>query len=793
MPLERLLQVHVAALVAMGALLLGMEQQSTILPLLAVVSALISVFLTDFWRMIRLNTTVANIAGIVAVLVCLSDFFEYGHKQQQLFSVANLLVYLQLVLLFQEKNNRLYGHLLVLSLLQVVVASALGLELRFGVLLVVYMFVALAALTLFFFHRELSKYGRAVVTNSDGVELWAKPMPRLEESGLQPTATYADMARALTPVGLLKSVLIMGISAFFIASTLFFSIPRGGTRDWQSEATMSSQIAFAPEVTLNEKGLLRRSEERVMRVKFYNAQTDEPFVVAGEPYFRGTVLWDYTSKGDVGHWSQGDLGIAAEYVKIRTAPSNQLVVRQEIALAPRRDQLLFSVWPFYQEERTPKSIAYNVRKRQLVHKRDDHKPRLGDFRYCLLTPTFHSGRQDPIVGHSNHVNWQADTWELEQELKQLCQVDWEQFPELKKMADEIVAKVATKDRISHVMALESHLRNANVYHYETDFTKIQSQRQLHVDPIEDFISNHRTGHCEYFASALALMLRTQGIPSRLVVGYLGGEYNEFGKYYTVREEHAHAWVEAYLEPGDIPASYRRYEGRPQSAWLRLDPTPPGNSLASVAIGASIFARLGQWVDYTKLLWTEYVVGFNSERQHRSIYRPLASRFRSFLQTTFSRETWQHLGDRIVNLRWFNWRAGLLSAVVLLASVSLYWLAREPVRRIWQVYRTARRPIQGDDGHRIKFYDRLESLLARHGWHRPAGQTPHEFAMEVGGRLADQSRQQSVSSLPRRIVELFYRVRFGGYVLNREELVSVEQALTELDSALIASHDDCQSR
>ena len=95
MPLENLLQLNIAALVAMGSLLLGMGQNNHLLPMFAVGSAVVSVFLTDFWRIIRLNTIVANIAGILAVVFCLSDFFEFEHKQEQLFAVANLLVYLQ--------------------------------------------------------------------------------------------------------------------------------------------------------------------------------------------------------------------------------------------------------------------------------------------------------------------------------------------------------------------------------------------------------------------------------------------------------------------------------------------------------------------------------------------------------------------------------------------------------------------------------------------------------------------------------------------------------------------------
>ena len=77
-----------------------------------------------------------------------------------------------------------------------------------------------------------------------------------------------------------------------------------------------------------------------------------------------------------------------------------------------------------------------------------------------------------------------------------------------------------------------------------------------IDPIEDFVANNPRGHCEYFAAALALMLRSQGIPARVVLGYRCDEWNGPGKCYQVRQSDAHAWVEAYLAAGDIPPEMR---------------------------------------------------------------------------------------------------------------------------------------------------------------------------------------------------------------------------------------------
>ncbi len=81
-----------------------------------------------------------------------------------------------------------------------------------------------------------------------------------------------------------------------------------------------------------------------------------------------------------------------------------------------------------------------------------------------------------------------------------------------------------------------------------------ADRNPSIDPIEDFVTEHPQGHCEYFATALTLMLRSQGIPARMVCGFKcdQNDWNSAGGYYQVRQLHAHTWVEAYLRPSQLP-------------------------------------------------------------------------------------------------------------------------------------------------------------------------------------------------------------------------------------------------
>ena len=158
MSVERPLQISMAVLASLGTLLLGLGQQSVFLPCLAAVAAALSVVVTDSLKVFRLNQNIASAAAMIAVAYSVSRFLYWRDNEMQLLAIANLLVYLQIVLLFQRKQLRVYWSLSVLSLLQVVVASALNLNFSFGLLLAAYTFVGLTAMALLFIYREAGRF-----------------------------------------------------------------------------------------------------------------------------------------------------------------------------------------------------------------------------------------------------------------------------------------------------------------------------------------------------------------------------------------------------------------------------------------------------------------------------------------------------------------------------------------------------------------------------------------------------------------------------------------------------------
>jgi protein-glutamine gamma-glutamyltransferase len=303
------------------------------------------------------------------------------------------------------------------------------------------------------------------------------------------------------------------------------------------------------------------------------------------------------------------------------------------------------------------------------------------------------------------------------------------------------------------------------------------------------VTRNPRGHCEYFASALALMLRSQKIPARVVIGYHGGDWIPSASNYDVRQLHAHAWVEAYLGPEqlkNVPAPELPQRLSPgDGAWLVLDPTPTVQLGDTFAEG-SFLSSLADLSHSIQILWNTYVVGLNSARQDRVIYQPLAD-FGHALENLAS-DPKQALSDLFTHLKHWLFGGGdgsdsgldwyVLAALALLAVGALlaYRLTRLVVRSCWRLFKRRRTRVAARS--RVEFYRRFEALLARHGLRRAANQTPLELAHRAAAHLAARAAHDSVH-LPRRLVAAFYGIRYGGARLDGAEAQRLQHLLDEL--------------
>jgi len=278
------------------------------------------------------------------------------------------------------------------------------------------------------------------------------------------------------------------------------------------------------------------------------------------------------------------------------------------------------------------------------------------------------------------------------------------------------------------------------------------------DPLAHFLFETRAGHCEYFASAMAIMLRTLGIPAREVNGFLPGEYNDLGGDYIVRASDAHSWVEVYF---------------PGNEWQVFDPTP-----AAPENAGNFLTRLGQYADWLQITWSEWVIGYDFAHQ-LVLAQNLQRTSRSWSDTA---RDWLRKKQR-ASRRWMaSWQfqhgaEGFLLPVFLVALlVALRFnLIAELIRRV-RLFLQLRgaRSWQTNPQLASRLYSELLRILARRGLLRVESQTPFEFAAAVNS--------PNLASPVQEFTQIYAYARFGGAPCDTTRL---RQLLDQIRSALRA--------
>ena len=811
MKVERLLQFSVAVLVTLGAMLLGIGQQgTTILPVLATLAAFSSVYVTDIYRYFSLNRNLANIAALGAVALSVSGFI-YGGPTDKLHAIAKLLIYLQIVLLFQIKTTRVYWHLSVLSLLQVVVAAALNMNISFGIMLVAYMFAALATLSLFFIYRETVRVDPILKAEHDALD--QPPMFTISffsshhKNGAR-NGKEAIMLQSFLPGNLSKvfsgrqvflQVCRMSFVTVLTTIAVFYTIPRLDNDSINKAFPMGkNQTGFTDKISLNQMGQILQSNELVMRVSYSNKDDGKLLELLYEPYFRGAVLNTYAGNGI---WNTGTQGFNSNELP-KPPPPGKAVIRETIIPSPAarfihsgNSLVLFGGNPIYKDEKTTPELNVSRRYGYITYSDGSKETDKPPHQYNMLVPWSNSQLLGAWAPISDTVTNEDRFWGyLYRQLTTLRndEIDFKDFKDLMDQTDEIVIEsgVDSSDHYKIAKALEKHFVIDGGYTYSlTNYDRALASQ--HDDPIVDFVVNHRTGHCEYFASGLTMMLRHKGIPARIVVGYKGGEFNTVGKFITVKQLHAHAWVEAYIRPEDLPDSINAAEYL-NGAWLRLDPTPasrvsPGNLNKD---RSGIINSALQWFDYLEAMWREHVVEMSSERQEEAIYKPFAEKFFAPIAHWFDKDKWTAFINKQLafvgiqmDSKWFSWYASGLTIVACIALIFLFKAARWCCSKAWIYLRPIWKNFWTPGHSRVAFYHQLELMLSRKGWKREKGQTPQELMTRVEQDVAETENASQISSILNSVVKTYYQVRFGGIQLDEAKRTEIGTKLSQLQLML----------
>ena len=264
------------------------------------------------------------------------------------------------------------------------------------------------------------------------------------------------------------------------------------------------------------------------------------------------------------------------------------------------------------------------------------------------------------------------------------------------------------------------------------------------NPVEAFLLDVKEGYCEQFATAMNILLRHAGVPTRLVTGFLRGEWNKYGNYFLVRQKNAHAWVEVYLE---------------SKGWTTFDPTPP------VEIEKSFIASpLSLFFDSFSRQWKRYVVQYSFGDQI-SMAHSLKSRTVNIsdglkdLSTSIVRRI-----KGLARLSFVNIGAG--SLLIFIVAGFIYMLKK----RRW-VGR-----VRGGEllKRGLDFYVKMLWILEKKGIKKSENITPGEFAMQTVSAYGKDL--QGVLE----ITDRYHKVRFGGIGIDRKERQYIKETLNRLD-------------
>ena len=655
--------------------------------------------------------------GLGIVLLSIPLFYIDWHYQKALgepaerlgvTALAHLIVFLSAVKLLQVKKDRDWVFLYLISFFEMLLAAGLSFSPIFLGTLTLYLLCGLSAVTAF----EIQKARRSIPYAE--TRLLVPPDSRMfKKSGLRSWWSTEAVRLPFVAVGLLLLIFVLAMPLFLIA-------PRSGAAALtRSGGGLSNFIGFSENVTLGQIGTLKRDDGVVMRVRIEDNQP------ARDPRWRGVALDEFTGAG----WKKSNQARQIEQVTERggffqfgTTEALHRLTTQTFFLEPLESPVLFAA---------PRIVALQgdlpfVR----VDQEGSVQSRRHDFERLIYKVM--SDTTEPRIDLLRN-----DNRPLSISYYRYLQLPENLDPRIDRLATQIILEANASNRYDAAKAIESYLQREYGYSLE--------MKASGPDPLADFLFNVRTGHCEYFATAMTVLLRTHGIAARVVNGFLPGEYNETAGAYTVRQSDAHSWVEVYFP-----------ETR---AWVTFDPTPPAGRTEPVRTG--IMAQLQKYAEAFELLWFQYVVGYDKQEQ-RSLATSLHNQVFDYTRT---------ISNVLATLQRYLTGNVITAAVVILGLALLLVLAVFGKRLLrWTRTGRVRAEMDGRTYSRVQFYERLVSLLEQRGLERDKHLTPLEFA---------NSLESNEAML---ITRAYNRVRYGSEKLSATERKEIEKALFALEAA-----------
>jgi transglutaminase-like putative cysteine protease len=618
-----------------------------------------------------------------------------------LISSVHFLLFILLVRLYSARTDR-DAHFLVLLAFAALLASAvLTVDTVFLFLFFLFLLFAIATYT-----------GLELRRGAAGASLPpASTQPQREK----------QLARALG-----FSALGVSLGAILCGTLLFFLFPRisaGYLGKTSFNPTLLS--GFTDQVELGQIGEIKKSTAIVMRV-----ETGKPVDYPGLRW-RGNALANFDGR----RWTAGERGAetllanAEGWIPLRERPkSGELrgeILEFTVLQEPMASDALFMPGNALALRGNFTGEAGGVSHRRNYIYRDAGGSLSNPFRnYVAIRYTGLS--QLPPVDRARLEAAGTDyPAEISEKYLQLPREIDQRIPAL---AQSATAQAITP--YDKAAALENFLKTKYSY-------TLQLAGNPAKDPLAHFLFETRAGHCEYFASAMTVMLRTMGMPAREVNGFLPGEYNDLGGDYIVRASDAHSWVEVYF---------------PANGWIVFDPTP-----AAPAASTGFFTRLSQFADWAELTWNDWVIGYDFAHQ-TALAQTVQMRSRNWreLGASWFSQKQQNFKHRLSG--WQLQHKGLGFALPVLLIGLLVTLRYGRLGYWWERLRISLelRGKQADAVRTImasRLYQELLQLMKRHGYARSHAQTAFEFA--------DALTRPSLNTSVKEFVRLYAEARFGG--------------------------------
>ncbi len=670
-------------------------------------------------------------------------------------AAMRLSVFLQLFKVYNRKTDRDYIHMFLLSFFQFVSCAGVSVEFFLLLLLMVYLVLAIWTLALFHFRRQLSKPEARVAA------------PAISHLG------HPRRGRLLT-LGFFSGTLLASLFVAGMGALLFILFPRSATSDSPLAlqgffGRFGSRFTSGAEgpISLNMAGIINRNPAPVVTVAL-PTKTEPPHTIlwrrgAFHHYDGNKNRWDrpstfYRSRPDIpGESFRTPVDILLEkpsglFVHASEAADFNSIadLRNDPELVPQKITLLHSYHraaPVYSAFSTPVAVQtdagdiacdVNESYRNLRPTRMNHT-------YTVYSrfPQSYSSRQAAPAKPPQPLH------RIKREL--YTQLPDNLHPRFRRLATQI-SQMFGND-YQRARAIRNYLTTNCVY--SLDLT----QKPGRNGPLYDFLFARKPGHCEYFASAMVILARYIGIPSRLAYGFSTGRWEPDRKLFVVRLLDAHAWAECYIE------------GR---GWISLDPTPPilddetPDTFFSLLLSpASGFLRK------CSERWAEGVIGYNRFKQQVAyrFFTDVAKNIRRSATAValFVKQIVSYPIELMSESLLFKILVPFAIAGFLILPVLLWLFVKRLVSR--------RRSLGADALHRrtfptIKFYLRTLRLLMRRGITKKAADTPLEFAERAAAK-------NTAFSGVRTLTDLYYLVRFGNRELTDDQDRTIESILENL--------------